>query len=320
MLRIRLVPFSVFFLLVGCVGQTPDLSDDGFYTWVDETGQVRHERIPHQDPDEADADAEETETDSEKSGPVTMPDEVELVMPPGFDEEATEDDRQPYFTWRDAEGNLRYDFYEPETDTRPIHDRREEPGLSSAQITRRGDAGLSPDADPQAASIMGLDSRNRLDIFAESCCQELDRSGVSTLPENRGQEFVFDRDSPRHEFATGESRYALARIPQTDKDVLRIRSFIRDGAFLPTVVLLDRDFEPVRMITDIAFDHTPETWRRYGHLEARLPWREQGNERWILLITRETDVVSQTRIEAGSPAAGVQIEHQPTGHVELRLR
>lgn len=255
---------------------------------------------------------------------------------------AEEGEKETYYIWQDAEGRMHTTPYQREkqpdkpeesgktgeagkkkTSGKPLPDRDWSQSLDlNRQALRQG---KTPQADPEVLEAMGVhSSQGLLSRFSQACCQGLEMTHSHPLPRNRGRGVRLDTDSPEHDFETGSSHYALIPLPdQTKKPLLalRLRSFIHNGVFLPTLVFLDRERQPQRLVTNILFDHEPERWHRHGYLEAWLPMDGPGMEEatHMLVLTRARDLESQTLLGQPDRSMEVPVEHRMAGDLELKL-
>ncbi|MDO6823438.1 MalM family protein [Marinobacter sp. 1_MG-2023] len=281
-------------LLAGCqVGGSTVSDREGYFTWVDEQGRVRYS--PKGEP--------ERSPDSTEFTSANYPDAEELRRK-GY---VREEDGQPYFTWRDSEGNVRTTYYRPETPKDDKQEGDETPaGNTPATVYRAGDMHLAIETvdgrDPDAFAILGIEesSKGYLEHFSDTCCQAMDAQDHESWQEGREFGIRLTDDSPVHQFLTGASPYQLIALPRGDKfkaRILRLRSYASKGVFVPSVVFLDSELNPVRLVTDLVSDFEPENWHRLGYLEARIPVLVSKEERWMVLFTRRQDLEGQTVIE-----------------------
>lgn len=315
---------AVLVIVAGCARGPSDPDEQGMRTWVDERGQVQYTPVSGKKDGREDSEddaGDSAEGEAEEGGTASHP-VYNLENFPDA-EEASGEDEELYYTWRDAEGrvhNTPYDLSEEKISR--ISRPQESPKASGARITRKGDP-APPDYNPsaEARKILGLDSAGgRLETFSRNCCSGLARIETDELTADDGVGVRLREDSPVHRFSSGKSRFALIRLPEADSDaMLRVRSFVRDGVFLPSLVFLDRNLEPVRLVTDITFDYSPETWSRYGFMEALIPLESDAGERWLVVFTRESDMETTTTV-SGERGNRTRIEHSPTGSLELVLR
>ncbi|MBW0146578.1 MalM family protein [Marinobacter arenosus] len=330
-------------LATGCqVGGAPVSERDGYFTWVDEQGRVRYSPIVKPPVKESDSETELATTSaggdpgvktraeaSEMSKALAEETEYTLENYPDASELAKDGyvrpgERQPYFTWRDAEGNLRVSYFQP--DTRSDEEKGRVPPpieLTPASIYHAG-PDLEPrepvaGSDPDAFAVLGIESGNE-DYFArfsESCCRGLDTSNHEEW--QKGREFGVDLDpqSPVHGFLTGTSPFQLidlASVADRTDFIARIRSYDHDGIVVPSLVFLDSEFQPVRLVTDLVSPYEPETWSRRGFLEAWVPVFPAEGERWMVIFTRTEDLDRQTVIETDrGPKAIPHVDHGEIG-------
>lgn len=328
-------------VLSGCQmpGGKPSGAEDGYFTWVDEQGQVRQTRLPgSRSPDEDDGNEDTRNKESAGSG-----DHPEFNLENFPDGNALEDrgyvrpgDPEPYFTWRDAQGNVRVSYYQADTRTAVEKGEIQPPlQLTEASIYEAGadsiDADLPEGADPFASAILGLDDSEApfFERWAAACCDDLERTEYQQWQTGREFGVSVEAASASHTFLTGRSYYRLIRLPyhkdekqkrenpgRTVNDfILRLRSFDQKGLFVPSVAFLDDEFQPLRLVTDLVAEFVPESWYQHGFLRSHIPVFPSRGERWLLIFTTDEDIANQTVIDTRyGPQA---IEHQPTGELGL---
>ncbi|MDP4546587.1 MalM family protein [Marinobacter sp. MDS2] len=322
-------------LMAGCQlggGSSSVAEREGYFTWVDEQGRVRYTRIP-----ESDASVERAQ-DNDTGGDQTQdpflantpPNDADYTAENYPDGDALADkgfvrdgQRQPYFTWLDAQGNVRVSYYTPDFNGRqkghasPVNLTPASVHLPSQSV---GEIDPVEGYDPNAFAVLGIEQQpaSEFDDFVEYCCAELANKDYQTWVE--GSEFgvQMDSDTPRHLFNSGESPYQLIALPLSAAKsgfVMRLRAYDHHGVFVPSLAFLDRDFRVVRVVTDLVMDYTPENWHRRGYLEAWVPALPGQGERWLVLYTRSRDSEGQTVIttDAGPKA----IAHADTGELGI---
>jgi hypothetical protein len=321
--RCLITVLSLMIFLAGCQlpGGKPSGAKEGYFTWVDEQGQVRQTLIP------VDGSPDENEDWAE-----TPHSEFNLQNYPDGDSLAAQGhirpgDPEPYFTWRDARGNVRVSYYRPDTRTAVEKGDIKPPlELTEASIYQAGDKSadrepgsedLPQGADAMAAAVLGLDERDAPFFvrWAEACCDTLDRSAYIDWEPGREFGVTLEESSPAFDFITGNSHYRLVRLPETKDFILRLRSFDQRGLFVPSVAFLDSEFRPLRLVTDLVAEFVPESWRQHGYLRSYIPVFPSREERWLLIYTTSEDIEGQTVIDTRyGPRA---IAHQPTGQIGL---
>ncbi len=331
-----LVVICLVVAMAGCQssGSGSSAGREGYFTWVDEQGRVRHTPIPKaavgasDNKDEVGDRGDEggdkdmsSQTYDEEFNLENYPDGNQLerdgYIRPG--------EPQPYFTWRDAEGNFRVSYYRPDTRSAVEKGRIKPPvQLTQASIHQPGEksggTGLPEGADPEAMAVLAMEPGTE-SFFAQwsrECCRNLDKT--ETEEWQQGREFGIDMDetAPVHPFSTGDSPYRLVRLPsaKTHNDfILHLRSFANDGVFVPSVAFLDASFEPSRIVTDLVAEFVPESWHSLGYLHAYIPVFPGRGERWMVIFTRDDDLAGQTVFEGKyGPEA---IPHTRTGELGL---
>lgn len=230
-----------------------------------------------------------------------------------------EDGPKPYFTWRDATGKLRNTPYRPDADAFTEEAVSDGPSLTSAR--ERVPQSGSPAPDPEALANMGVESKGPSLIarWQQACCGSLPVADAVSWDAGRAFGAGLVPSGPVHEFVSGESHYRLVSLPPGEKApalVLRLRSYVRDGVVVPTLVFLDQSMSVRRLVTDIAYRFEPESWSRRGYLEARLAAYPAQGEAWLLILTRQDDQQGQTVYETtDGPEV---IPHAATGEIGLR--
>ncbi len=340
-------------VLGGCqLGGSTVSEREGYYTWVDEQGRVRYSPIvatsdqtPAKEsaPDSAGAGQPKTAESNAAAAPAedaggtvsSASEETEFTLEnyPDANELAKDGyvrpgERQPYFTWRDAQGNVRVSYFQPDTRSDvekgfiapPIE-------LTPASVYHSG-----PDIEPvQTDNQEGLDAYAVLGIegggdyferFREFCCLGLETRDAVQWQQGREFGVNVTELSPTHNFLTGISPYQLVdldSVAQGPDFIMRIRSYAQNGVFVPSLAFLDRNFEPVRLVTDLVTPYEPETWSRRGFLEAWVPVFPGLGERWVVLYTRSADLAGQTVIETGAGRKPKVIPHVTEGEVGLKM-
>ena len=340
MIRARAKGLLLLFLavsvLAGCQfggGKSHVAEREGYFTWVDEEGRVRYTRIPESEaPEKNPQKVEPSDTAANDPFLASTPPSEDDFNPENYpDGEALADkgfvrdgQRQPYFTWLDAEGNVRVSYYTPDLDSQNTGARSSPINLTPASVhlpsQSVGKVEPVEGYDPNAFAILGIEQKPASEFgeFVEYCCEGLANKDYQNWIE--GSEFgvQMDDDTPRHRFSSGESAFQLIALPLSVANsgfVMRLRAYDHHGVFVPSLAFLDREFQVVRMVTDLVMDYTPENWHRRGYLEAWVPAFPGQGERWLVIFTRSQDVQAQTVISTNSgPQA---IPHTGTGELGI---
>ena len=107
-------------MMTGCqVGGSVVGEREGYFTWVDEQGRVRYSPIVGSTGQGAGKGTDEPSAlDAEAEYTLENYPDAEQLAKDGY---IRPGQRQPYFTWRDAQGNIRVSYYQPDTRLSLIH-------------------------------------------------------------------------------------------------------------------------------------------------------------------------------------------------------
>ena len=347
--------------LAGCQQSPPLVEREGYYTWVDEQGQVRTSRVPVRartpeplpvraaEPAPAEPETTDTLTKASSPEPSSMAksaadrsDELESAAASETestnsssvatgaaqageeeynltnypDAEALEaagyirpGDPLPYFTWRDANGQLQVSYYRPDTRSDVEKGLVQPPvSLTPAKVYQARPPQTGADRAPESAAggeaflVLGIEPSGPgfFQRWQQRCCRALPVEDVVAWSNSREFQVTLPENAPDYPFLSGISPYRLVRLPDATAAaslVLRLRSFANEGLFIPSAAFLNESLEPVRLVTDLVMEYTPESWHRQGYLQAMLPAFPAGGERWLLLYTTAADLAGQTVVE-----------------------
>ncbi|GGC74158.1 MalM family protein [Marinobacter halophilus] len=312
-LRYLAGPLFAALLLAGCQSASAPVGErEGYFSWVDEQGRVQYTRIPESEREAARSRAD-GHAESGAAPTQSLEEETEYTLDnfPDGDKLAKAGNvrpgqRQPYFTWRDADGNVRVSYYTPDARTDVEKGLIAAPvELTPASVYHRTESHYTEPVegyDPDAFAVLGIDQEpeDEFTAFSRSCCEQL--AGRSSQPWQEGREFAvrLEQESSEHDFSSGRSPFQLIALPadvSAPAFVARLRSYAHNGLVVPSLAFLDEDLRPVRLVTDLVLDYTPETWRQRGYLEAWVPVFPGQGERWLIVFTKAQDLQGQTVIE-----------------------
>ena len=266
--------------------------------------------------------------DATKVNPADFVDSEDLIQG-----NVNSEGERPFFVTFDGDGDSNVIFYSPQVIQDEIDRREVEEVLSDAVAFTPEDARnlltLPEGADPVAAQILSSGyKKSYFERFTDRCCEGLPNVGVLPLRLDKGLHVPLDRDDFSYRFADGDSRYQLVRLPDVRKNyLLTIKTFVRSykklgidhGAFIPQVVLLDRDKRVTRILSQLSSDSHAETWSTYGYLKSVIEV-EQGEidyDAFLLVYTRASDLRQVSTIEDSSGAW--EIKHMEIGSLEVAV-
>lgn len=207
-----------------------------------------------------------------------------------------------YFTWVDEQGRMRNSKVPPKGVKAPT------PTLHNVPLTQGREVNF--DAKPQA--LPGLDGQpsaamqallagteektaGRYQALVERCCGQLNEEDFTLISADEPRYEELNRFSPSLDFPMGKSYYAALKLPRSQYDFgLRIRSFANKQVAYPSLLFLDQNKQPTRLVSDAVYQLHAETWYRYAFIEGTVPVRAAAGEHYVLLLTTDEDRSLQT--------------------------
>lgn len=334
--------------VMGLSGCATDPGQEGrYYTWVDETGQVRTSPIVEAaNPLEERAKAVGRDAQSARSSARQSSDSDGNTIPSMGEASANaagvpataasapytlehypdgnevekagrklREQDLPYFTWRDAEGRQFVTPYYPAAPS-TVRAARLSATRAPSQAQIYGPEAASM-ATSEAWQRLGLDqTRSVFEMFTVGCCERFKGIDEAVLPGGRSALVDVDAQAPRFPFATGRSHYRLVRLeaPENGRTrTLEIRSVVNQSVFVPSLIFMDASMTPSRVVTQIVFEHLPERWHRRATLRAYLD--VPPDESWVLIMSTAEDARGVTFVEGDGETRA--IPHGALGSLAL---
>ncbi|WP_087461316.1 MalM family protein [Oleiphilus messinensis] len=203
----------------------------------------------------------------------------------------------PTYVWRDAEGRLQNSPYVPNPDQKQSNGSQA--SVSEELVTPAIQYFVVPGYDAVVAQGASHFSPDMLKVgdfvtFQKQCCESLDKEYIQSLSSEREILVEIDDRSNDFNFPSGQSRYELVKIDEAGLNtnpLVRMRTFDQKGLFYPTIIMLGRSFEPLRMIVYPKLDYHPETWNRYGYMESLFKVNYMNGEKYILVFSRRNEQI-----------------------------
>lgn len=250
-------------------------------------------------------------------------------------------ERSPYYVTVDVDGRPQTTFYDP-TLVREIlfTERNKKIEYTDAQVYQEKDKEIAipESADPVALSILsgGKDRfASYFETFTEKCCDDLPNIQTPEISVGKYHYFVLNDDSLPYRFAEGDSRFLLLRLPDLDQAEIpiRIRTFIRKfasqniekGVFFPQIVTLDKNKQPLRIITGPLLKYQEETWTTHAYLQGifALSQTRELDERYLLINTTRDTLASSSSMDIPGKekdsARTVTLQHMNEGSFEIEI-
>lgn len=259
---------AVFLLIItlnGC--STTSSGHSEFYTWVDETGQMRTVKV----------DDESSEISGEEAG---TPGVTQKNANPDFNPEDFMSSEQVdaklrdsrLFAWQDESGKQNV----AEVDKNEIEKNSE-------------DLGVAVDAHGQA---------NRR--FSRDCCDGVSASKIFLWNDLAGRELQLN-DYYSYEKPL-DSDALILDFAGSDVEDIRIKTFIkRDKLALPDIILLDERFQIKQVLVTPFTHYVEESWASYGYMQGRIDKASlEGVEYLVFLPSQQIGILElgekQTKI------------------------
>ena len=203
-------------------------------------------------------------------------------------------DRPRFMTWVDATGQVRSDpLPAAEEDQSPPKVREEEPVILAR-------------TEPVPADL------------AAGCCKALTDVTFNHLemPGDDPELLIrFERDEPVTRLLGSETPFRLITLPEsTEGTIYRVRTFVGKKAVYPTLVTLDKDFRPVRVLRDVVYRYEPRTWFRHAFIEGYIALAP--GERHLVVFMDDADLVRQT-VTIGLSEEPIVVRHGRVGDLHF---
>ena len=264
--KIVILLFAV--VLIGCSSAGGGHSE--FYTWVDETGQMRTVKRSATETDSGDSLAKEPNEKSENGNSDSPNLNPADFMPSDQMDAKLRDSR--LFAWQDETGKQTVSEVE------------------KSEIKRN-----SEDLGVAVQSEGGSGRR-----FNAQCCDELSGSKIFLWNELAGRELKLE-DYYSYEKAL-EGDALILDFADSEVDDIRLKTFIKSEKLaLPDVILLDERFQVVKVMVTPFSHYVEESWSSYGYMQGRIEKQQlDGVEYLVILPSQQIGVLElgskQTKI------------------------
>jgi len=265
-----------------------------YFTWVDASGNLQNSFYAGQ---QVQAGGNEVLLGTgERSSAYISSDVLE-----GRDFARDEQDGR-YFTWVDEQGRMRNSKVPPKGAKAPTPTLHNVPLTQGREVTFDAKSHTLPGLDGQPTAAMqallaGTEEKveGRYQELVERCCGQLSEEDFTPISADEPRYEELNRFSPSLDFPMGKSYYAALKLPRSQYDFgLRIRSFANKQVAYPSLLFLDQDKQPTRLVSDAVYQLHAETWYRYAFIEGTVPVRAAAGEYYVLLLTTDEDRSLQT--------------------------
>lgn len=259
--------------LFGCASKGGGHSE--FYTWVDETGQMRTVKRSFHEDTPAESDSSEAEVEEQKSRTKTENKGQSDINPAHFMPSDQVDAKlrdSRLFAWQDETGKQAVS----EVEKSEIKRNSEDFGVA---VQSEGRAGRRFDAQ---------------------CCDKLSGSKIYLWNELAGRELKLEDYYSFEKSLEGDA--LVLDFAGSEVDDIRLKTFIkREKLALPDVILLDERFQVVEVLVTPFSHYVEESWSSYGYMQGRIEKQQlDGVEYLVILPSKQIGVLElgdkQTKI------------------------
>lgn len=206
------------------------------------------------------------------------------------------DDGQ-YYTWVDEHGRMRNSTRAPRVSSGVSARVGRVEFTEGRQIEFAAKPALLPDLDGHSNDALNaLLSGSKLKgdgLYRElidRCCTQMKDDDFTELSSDEPRFEELNRFSPRFDFPMGRSYYAAIKLPKARSGYgLRVRSFANKQVVYPSLLFLDGQKRPTRLVSDAVYKLHAETWYRFAFIEGTVQIKAAAGEGYVLLLTTEED-------------------------------
>lgn len=268
--------------------QAPSESKRRYFTWVDANGILQNSF--YADRSLLSSGSEVLLSTGQLSSAYIDADELE-----GRKYRREGDDGQ-YFTWVDEQGRMQNSRLNPRVSSGSGSESGAIEFTEGRQIKFAKKPVRLPHLDGQRTAAMTallVGSGQAEGLYAEladRCCSQLPDADFTELFAEEPRFEVLNRFSPRLDFPMGRSYYAAVKLPKTrTRYGLRVRSFANKQVVYPSLLFLDAQKRPTRLVSDAVYQLHAETWSHYAFIEGVVQIAPAARERYVLVLTTDED-------------------------------
>ena len=211
-----------------------------------------------------------------------------------------------YYTWTDENGRMHNAEVPPEDREARAREAMSGPvrytegrevKFTKAQPALPGLDGQKP-SDALAALLKSSGQSNGAGLYDEltvRCCGQMREDDFTALSTAEPRYEEINKFSPSFDFPMGRSFYTAVKLPNSYRTYgLRVRSFANKSVVYPSLLFLDENKRPTRLVSDAVYQLHGETWYRYAFIEGTVPVEADKGERYVLILTTDEDRSLQT--------------------------
>lgn len=211
-----------------------------------------------------------------------------------------------YYTWTDEHGRMHNGVVPPEDGAARAREAQSgavrytegrEVKFAKAPVSLPGLDGLQPSEALQTLlkNSGQVNAQGLYDELTNRCCGQMRDDDFSALSAEEPRYEEINKFSPSFEFPMGRSFYTAVKLPSSYRTYgLRVRSFANKSVVYPSLLFLDENKRPTRLVSDAVYQLHGETWYRYAFIEGTVPVEADKGERYVLILTTDEDRSLQT--------------------------
>lgn len=208
-----------------------------------------------------------------------------------------EGDEGQYYTWVDEQGRMRNSRLNPRSSAKSDISTVAVEYTDGRQIKFAKTPILLPRLDGQRTAAMNdllaASSDPEKGLYSElmdSCCTQMVEEDFTQLSTDEPRFEELNRFSPSFDFPMGRSYYAAIKLPTVKQSYgLRVRSFANKHVVYPSLLFLDAQKRPTRLVSDAVYQLHAETWYRFAFIEGVVKVLPAPNESYVLVLTTDED-------------------------------
>lgn len=145
----------------------------------------------------------------------------------------------------------------------------------------------------------------RLELTSKpSCCVSLAQMRVQPLSHPGQLDIFISSESQVFDFSTGKSYFHAIQLPKTEGELnVTLSSVILSSAFIPSILVLDSAFQPVRHIGEAHMRYTKASLLHGDRYLGQFTLSENDDARYLVVYTTELAMHGQTTLEPLSAEA-----------------
>jgi maltose operon protein len=142
-----------------------------------------------------------------------------------------------------------------------------------------------------------IQSRMLLDSAA-ICCTNFSTIRYDTIAQPGQYDYLISNENQAFSFTTGKSFVQGLELPKTEGEInVTISSVVMSSVFIPSVLILDAQFKPIRLIADEQIKYAKATILNSDRYIGQFTLQENERAKYVLIFTTEQAMNGETQLE-----------------------